>query len=127
MKRVALMLVVAVTTIALFAGSAAGAVKTVKSTLTIASGNGSEFKGKVSSSQKACRTNRKVTLFKEPYAGEGDEDEAVGTDKTNAAGVWAMRGSFIAGLYYARVASVLIHVNGQPIRCSFDVNMAARF
>jgi hypothetical protein len=127
MKRLALALLVAVAVTALFAGSAAGAVRTVKSTVTITSGNGSEFKGKVSSPQKACRANRKVTLFKEPYAGEGDEDEAVGTDKTNASGAWSMQGSFIAGLYYARVASVLVHVNGQPIRCSFDVNMAARF
>jgi hypothetical protein len=126
MKRFALSLVVMVA-IFLLAVPAAGAVKTVKSTVTITSGNGSEFKGKVSSPQKACRANRKVTLFKEPYAGEGDEDEAVGTDKTNASGAWAMQGSFIAGLYYARVASVLVHVNGQPIRCSFDVNMATRF
>jgi hypothetical protein len=127
MKRVALVLAAAVAATALFAGSAAGAVKTVKSTVTIASGNGSEFKGRVSSSQKACRANRKVTLFKEPYAGEGGEDEAVGTDRTSASGAWSVQGSFIAGLYYARVASVLVHVNGQPIRCSFDVNMAARF
>jgi hypothetical protein len=111
----------------LLAAPAVGAVKTVKSTVTITSGNGNEFKGKVSSSQKACRANRKVTLFKEPYAGEGDEDEAVGTDKTNASGAWAMQGMFIAGLYYARVATALVHVNGEPIRCAFDVNMATRF
>jgi hypothetical protein len=127
MKRFALSLAVVMVATALFAVPAVGAVKTVKSSVTITSGNGSEFKGKVSSSQKACRANRRVTLFKEPYAGEGNEDEAVGTDKTNASGAWSMQGSFIAGLYYARVASVLVHVNGRPIRCSFDVNMAARF
>jgi hypothetical protein len=95
--------------------------------VSITSGNGSEFKGKVSSPQKACRANRKVTLFKEPYAGEGDEDEAVGTDRTNASGAWAMQGMFIAGLYYARVATVLVHVNGQPIRCQFDLTLAMRY
>jgi len=127
MKRLAWVLAVAVAAAALFAMPAAGAVRTVKSTVTITSGNGNEFKGKVKSSLKQCRANRKVTLFKEPYAGEGDEDEAAGTDKTNASGAWSIDGAFIAGLYYARVASVLVHVNGEPIRCAFDVNMATRF
>jgi hypothetical protein len=127
MKRFALSLAVVMAATFLLAAPAVGAVKTVKSTVMITSGNGSEFKGKVSSSQKACRANRKVTLFKEPYAGEGDEDEAVGTDKTNSSGAWSIDGSFIAGLYYARVATALVHVNGEPIRCSFDVNMATRF
>jgi hypothetical protein len=127
MKRFALGLAVVVAATSLLAGPAAGAVKTAKSTVTIASGNGSEFKGKVSSPQKACRANRKVTLFKKPYSYEEGDDEPVGTDKTDASGAWAMQGSFIAGLYYARVASVLVHVNGRPVRCAFDVNMATRF
>lgn len=110
-----------------FAGSAAGAVKTVKSTVTIASGNGGEFTGKVSSPTKQCRANRKVTLFKKPYAGEGEADAAVGADRTDASGSWTIDGSFIAGIYYARVASVLVHVNGRPIRCAFDTTVAMRF
>jgi hypothetical protein len=127
MKRFALMLAVVIAATALFAGSAAGAVKTVKSTVTITSGNGNEFKGKVSSPQKQCRANRKVTLFKEPYVGEGEADSAVGTEKTNASGAWTIEGAFIAGLYYARVANALVHVNGKPIRCNFDLSVSMRY
>lgn len=126
MKRLVLTVLVVVAT-ALLAGSAAGAVKTVKSTVTISSGNGNEFKGKVSSSQKACRANRKVTLFKKPYAYEEGAAEAVGTDRTNASGNWSIQGAFIAGLYYARVANALVHVNGESIRCSFDLTLTMRY
>lgn len=127
MKSLALALAVIAVAIVLPAGLAMGAVKTVKSTVTITSGNGSEFKGKVSSTQKACRANRKVTLFKKPYSYEEGETEAVGADKADAGGHWAIPGSFIAGLYYARVANVLVHVNGEPIRCSVDLSMTMRY
>jgi hypothetical protein len=109
----------------LFAGSAAATVKTVKSTVTITSGEGSEFKGKVSSSKKACRDDRKVTLYMKPYG--GGADTAVGSDKTDASGAWSIEGSFLAGIYYARVASTLVHASGVPIRCAYDWTMPARF
>jgi len=127
MKRLAFVLAVAVAATAVFAvGTAAGA-KSAKSTVTISSGNGNEFKGKVSSAQKACRANRKVTLYKKPYSYEEGEVEAVGTDKTDAAGNWTIEGAFIAGLYYARVANALVHVNGEPIRCNVDLSVTMRY
>jgi hypothetical protein len=81
----------------------------------------------VSSPQKACRANRKVTLFKKPYAYEEGAVEAVGTDRTNASGSWTIEGAFIAGLYYARVADALVHVNGEPIRCNVDLTLTMRY
>lgn len=126
MKRLLLVLaLVALGSVALSVGSAAAAVKTAKSTVTIASGEGSEFAGKVSSPTKQCRDDRRVTLYMKPY--DGSADVAVGSDKTDASGAWTIEGSFAAGIYYARVASVLVHASGVPIRCAYDWTMPARF
>jgi hypothetical protein len=126
MKRLLLVLaLVAMGSGVLSLGSAAGAVRTVKSTVTIASGDGSEFTGRVSSPRKGCRDDRKVTLYMKPY--DGSADVAVGSDKTNASGAWAIDGSFVAGIYYARVASAVVRLSGVPIRCAYDWTMPARF
>jgi hypothetical protein len=106
-------------------GPAAATVKTVKTTVTISSGEGTEFKGKVSSAKKQCRANRKVTLYMQPY--DGGDDTAVGSDKTDASGAWFMEGSFLAGIYYARVASTVVHINGAAFRCAYAWTMPARF
>ncbi|HEX3174643.1 MAG TPA: hypothetical protein VHQ43_10570 [Solirubrobacterales bacterium] len=100
-------------------------MRTVKSTVTIASGEGSEFRGKVSSPRKECRDDRKVTLFMKPY--DGGADVAVGRDETNASGTWTIEGSFVAGIYYAKVAAALEHEDDSTFRCAFDLTMAARF
>jgi hypothetical protein len=126
MKRLLLLLaLVALGSGVLSVASAAGAVKSVKSTVTIASGDGDEFTGKVSSPNKRCRDDRKVTLYMKPY--DGSADVAVGSDETSASGVWTIEGSFVAGIYYARVASALVHASGVPIRCAYDWTMPARF
>jgi hypothetical protein len=126
MKRLVLVLaLVAAVAATLSVGSAVGAVKTAKSTVTIASGEGTEFTGKVSSAKKQCREDRKVTLYMKPY--DGSADVAVGSDKTDASGAWTIEGSFAAGIYYARVASTLVHAAGVPIRCAYDWTMPARF
>jgi hypothetical protein len=125
MKRLALLLALIATSSALLPVGSAAAVTTAKSTVTITSGEGSEFKGKVTSAKKQCRANRKVTLFRK--SDSGGADSAVGTGRTNASGAWTIEGAFIAGYFYAKVASALIHVNGAPIRCNFDVNVAMRF
>jgi hypothetical protein len=126
MKRLSLVLaLVAVGSAVLSLGSAAGAVRTVKSTVAIASGDGSEFRGKVSSPRKECRDDRKVTLYMKPY--DGSADVAVGSDKTNASGTWTIEGSFVAGIYYARVARAVEHEDDSTFRCAFDLTMAARF
>jgi hypothetical protein len=126
MKR--LMLALALVTagsVLLFVAPAASAVTTVKSTVTITSGEGSEFKGKVSSAKKQCRAGRKVTLYMRPY--DGAADTAVGSDKSDASGAWSIEGSFIAGIYYARVVSTVVHINGVSFRCAYDWTMPARF
>jgi hypothetical protein len=123
-KLVLVLALVTVGAASLFAASA-GAVKTVKSTVTITSGEGSEFRGKVSSPDRECRGDRKVTLFMKPYG--GGADVAVGSDRTSGSGAWSMEGSFLAGVYYARVASAVLHDSGITVRCDFDLTVAARF
>jgi hypothetical protein len=126
MKRLALVLaLLSIGAMSLSAGPAAAAVKTVKSTVTITSGEGAEFKGKVSSPKKQCRDDRKVTLYMKPYG--GGTDIAVDSDRTDASGAWSMAGNFLAGIYYARVTSTLVHASGVPIRCAYDWTMPARF
>lgn len=126
MKRLLLILALfSIGVMSLSAGPALATVKTVKTTVTITSGEGTEFKGKVSSAKKQCRDDRKVTLYMKPY--DGAADTAVGSDRTDASGAWSMEGSFVAGIYYARVASVLVHANGSAFRCSYAWTMPARF
>lgn len=126
MKKSALVLTLIAAGLALLPlGSALGSVTTAKSTVTITSGKGSEFRGRVISAKKQCRANRKVTLFRKSDA--GGSYSAVDTDKTDAAGNWEMEGSFLAGMYYARVSTALIHANGIPIRCGSAVNLAMHF
>lgn len=97
----------------------------VKSTVTIASGEGAKFTGKVSSAKKRCRAGRTVKLFREEDSGEGDE--LVGTAKTNKAGTWTMDGSFFAGVYFARVIATIVYVNGMAYRCTGDVSIRQHF
>ncbi|MFL5901404.1 MAG: hypothetical protein ACJ75S_09425 [Solirubrobacterales bacterium] len=111
----------------LAAGLATGAadVTKVRSTVTIKSGEGAEFTGKVSAAQKRCRSGRKVKLFMEPYS--GGADELVGTAKTNASGAWKMEGSFLAGIYHAQVTAATVHAGNDTLRCQVDVSVSARF
>lgn len=107
---------------------AAATVKTVKTTVKITSGQGTEFKGKVSSSMKRCRAGRTVKLYSEPDSARARvAGTLVGTAKTNASGVWELEGSFLAGVYYARVASILFHMHGQAYRCSYAWTMPQHF
>lgn len=103
----------------------AAKVVNVKSTVTIKSGEGSEFTGKVTSAQKKCRSGRTVKLFMEPYSGE--KDELVGTARTNAAGLWEIKGSFMAGIYHAQVTSSYAHTGSETIHCQIDLSVSARF
>jgi hypothetical protein len=105
--------------------SAAAAVPKVKSTVTILSGEGAKFTGKVSSPKKKCRAGRTVKLFREDDSGNGDE--LVESAKTNKAGVWTMDGSFFAGIYFARVLPLLIHINGMAYRCAGDISLRQHF
>lgn len=108
-----------------FGAVAVAGVTKVKSTVTITSGKGSEFTGKVKAAQKSCRSKRRVKLFMEPYSGEADE--LVGTAMTNAAGVWMVKGSFMAGIYHAEVVSRTVHDDGDTLRCQIDLSVSARY
>jgi len=126
MKRLVLVLaLVSVGVASLSVSWAAAAVTTVKSTVTITSGEGTEFKGKVNSPKKQCREDRKVTLYMK--AGSGGADSVVGTDRTDASGAWSIEGSFLAGVYYARVASALVNSGAAAFRCSYAWTMPAHF
>lgn len=101
------------------------AMAAVKSTVTIISGEGTEFTGKVTSPKQRCRAGRTVKLFREDDS--GDESRLAGTARTNKAGLWTMDGSFLAGIYYARVLPLLIHINGMAYRCAGDFSIRQRF
>lgn len=105
--------------------SAVPAAAAVTSTVTIASGEGSEFTGKVTSPKQRCRSGRTVKLFRADDSGGGDELE--GSAKTNQAGLWMMNGSFLAGIYYARVLPAIFHLNGMTVRCAGDISIRQHF
>jgi hypothetical protein len=102
----------------------AGNVTTVKSSVTITSGEGTEFKGTVTTGNKKCRGERKVKLFMESPSGE---DEVVDIATTNSAGNWEMRGSFNAGTYHAQVSGRTIHSGTHTIKCLGDLSISSRF
>lgn len=112
---------------ALTAGSAVGHahVTKVKSVVTIGSGEGTEFTGRVKAAQKRCRSGRKVKLFMEPYS--GGADELVGTARTNASGAWKIEGSFLAGIYHAQVTAATVHAGDDAFRCQVDLSISARY
>jgi hypothetical protein len=105
--------------------ASAAKVTSVKSTVTIKSGEGSEFTGKVSSAQKRCRSGRKVKLFMEPYS--GGKDELVGSAKTNSSGAWELKGSFMAGIYHAEVTSSVVHTGSGTLNCRLDISASAKY
>jgi hypothetical protein len=111
----------------LVAGPAIGHahVEKVKSTVTIKSGKGTEFTGNVKAAQKKCRAGRKVKLFMEPYS--GGADELVGTAKTNSSGAWRMEGSFLAGIYHAKVTAATVDDGDDTFRCLVDISVSARY
>ncbi|HET8814145.1 MAG TPA: hypothetical protein VFM51_04245 [Solirubrobacterales bacterium] len=110
---------------ALVAPAGAAAAIKVKSTVTITTGEGAKFTGKVSSAKKKCRAARTVKLFRKEDDGSGDE--LVRTAKTNKSGQWTMNGSFFAGEYYARVIAILVHINGMAYRCMGDFSLRQRY
>jgi len=120
--RIPILLLVALALMALAAPSAGAAVK---SKVTILSGEGAKFTGKVTSPKKRCRGGRTVKLFREDDS--GDKDSLAGTATTTRAGVWTMDGSFMAGFYYARVLPRVIHQSGMAIRCAGDFSVRQRF
>jgi hypothetical protein len=79
----------------------ADATRTVKiaSHITIKS-NGLKFSGKVTSSNAACTSGRKVTLYRKP-------SQVLGSTTTNSSGSWKITASGSAGItlghFYAKV------------------------
>lgn len=127
MMRFALrMPILLLVTLALMALAASPAGAAVKSTVTILSGKGTEFTGKVTSPKKRCRLGRTVKLFREDDSG-GGKASLVGTARTARAGIWMMDGSFVAGFYYARVLPMVIHQSGMAIRCAGDFSVRQHF
>lgn len=110
---------------AMLAPAGAAAAIKVKSTVTITSGEGAKFTGKVSSAKKKCRSGRTVKLFREEDDGSGDE--LVGTAKTNKSGNWTMNGEFFAGEYFARVIATIVYIEGMAYRCAGDITIRQRF
>jgi hypothetical protein len=126
MARLALRIpILLLMTLALMALAAPLAGAAVKSTVTIASGEGTEFTGRVTSPKKGCRSGRTVKLFREDDS--GDQASLAGTATTTRAGVWTMDGTFVAGFYYARVLPRAIHQHGMAIRCAGDFSVRQHF
>lgn len=107
-------------------GTAVASAPTVKSTVTITSGEGAKFTGKVNSAKKACRAGRTVKLYRESGSSRIN-DPVAGTAKTNASGTWTMDGSFLAGVYYAQVLAVIVHSHGMSYRCGVDLSIRQHF
>jgi hypothetical protein len=105
--------------------SAAPAAAAVKSTVTISSGEGTEFTGKVASPTQRCRVGRTVKLFREDESGGGSVLQ--GTAKTSGSGSWTMEGSFLAGVFYARVLPAIFHQHGMAIHCAGDFSLRQHF
>ena len=103
----------------------AAAMAAVKSTVTITSGEGSEFAGKITSPQQRCERGRTIKLLREDDSGEGDS--LVGTAKTDKAGRWELDGSFLAGVYLVRVLPAVFYVHGMAIRCAGDRSLRQHF
>jgi hypothetical protein len=103
------------------------AKKFTKSTVTISSGRGSQFTGKVASSKKQCRAGRTVKLYLEGGAPGRSGDKVVGTANTDLAGNWTMFGSFLEGTYYAGIAKEVIHDRTGTSRCAADWSLAAQY
>ncbi len=126
-RRVPVMALVALgVLLSLAVAPASASVPTLKSTVTIASGKGTQFTGRVASAKKKCRAGRTVRLFREAGSSRM-ADPIVGTAKTDGSGAWTMHGSFLAGVYYAQVVAVLVHVNGMSFRCAGDFSVRAHF
>jgi hypothetical protein len=111
---------------ALAVGPAAASTTKVQSTVTIVSGEGAEFTGKVKSAKKKCRAGRTVKLYRDAGSSRVDSD-LVGTAKTNKAGVWTMDGSFFAGVYWAQVLPLLVMIEGERFRCLGDMSIRAHY
>jgi hypothetical protein len=101
--------------------------KAAKSTVTISSGRGSQFTGKVASGTKQCRAGRTVKLYLEGGAPGRPGDKVVGTANTDLAGNWAIFGSFLEGTYYAGIASETIRDRTGTHRCGADWSPAAQY
>jgi hypothetical protein len=120
------LLLVALAAVASWAVAPASAATTVKSTVTITSGEGALFTGKVNSAKKKCRAGRTVKLYREGGSSRAAYS-VVGTAKTNKAGTWTLDGSFLAGFYYARVLPLLIYINDMAYRCTGDITLRQHF
>jgi hypothetical protein len=42
-------------------------------------------------------------------------------------GLWTMDGSFLAGVFYARVLPAIFHAHGMTVHCAGDVSIRQRF
>ena len=103
-----------------------GALAT-RSTVTISSGRGSQFTGKVASPKKQCRAGRPVKLYLEAGAPGRPGDKVVGTANTDLTGNWAIFGSFLEGTYYAGIARTVVRDRTGTHRCAADWSPAAMY
>jgi hypothetical protein len=105
-------------------GTAAASTHSYKSTVTITSGEGTEFTGKVTASNKKCRAGRTLKLYYDPVGGT---TSVVGAARTDASGDWDMKGTFTAGDYQAKVTAKTVHSEPIVLHCGGDVTVQARF
>ena len=103
------------------------AKKFTKSTVTISSGRGSQFTGKVTSRKKQCRAGRPVKLYLAGGPPGRRGDKVVGTANTDLNGTWAIFGGFSEGTYYAGIARVVIRDRTGTHRCAADWSPAASY
>ena len=95
--------------------------------MTISSGRGSQFTGKVTSPQRQCRAGRTVKLYLAGGPPGRPGDKVVGTANTALNGAWAIFGGFSEGTYYAGIARVVIRDRTGTHRCGADWSPAASY
>jgi len=127
MSGTALLALAATVLLAVGSPAAASTATNVKSTVTITSGEGTLFTGKVTAGKQKCRAGRTVKLYREPGPSARAGDTLVGSAMTNANGAWSMAGAYEAGVYYAWLTALTVHVNGVPFRCGADWSIPTHY
>jgi hypothetical protein len=102
----------------------AGATASFATKVKIDEGGPKGASGHVSSKQKKCLRDRRVTLLVEDEA-TGELDK-IGTTTTNRQGEWEVDVDLFAGKYVAKVISRIIYLHGMSYTCRGGISLETR-
>jgi hypothetical protein len=84
--------------------------------------DGRFIRGHATATEEACESSRDVSLYRRR---EG-EDDNVGSDQTNASGAWRVKVGRRRGIFYARVTSAALSIQGNTVYCLADQSKDVR-